>query len=56
MTDEQEKALRDFRAASATISKAIGGKAAEGNEAKYSQAYQYCVRLGVLPQIRKKYR
>jgi hypothetical protein len=56
VTDEQERALRDYRAASTNINKAVGGKAADGYEKMYSQAYQQCVRLGVFPQIRKKYR
>jgi hypothetical protein len=57
MTDEQERALRDLEAASKRVRACLGmkqgGDAAEKN---YSQAYQACVRLGVMPQIRKRYR
>jgi hypothetical protein len=57
MTDDQERALRDLEAASKKVRSCLGmkqgGDAAEKN---YSQAYQQCVKLGVLPQIRKKYR
>jgi hypothetical protein len=57
MTDEQERALRDLEAASKRVRACLGmkqgGDAAEKN---YSQAYQACVRVGVAPQIRKKYR
>lgn len=57
MTDDQERALRDLEAMSKRVKACLGmkqgGDAAEKN---YSQAYQQCVKLGVLPQIRKKYR
>jgi len=57
MTDDQERALRDLEAASKRVRACLGmkqgGDAAEKN---YSQAYQACVRVGVAPQIRKKYR
>ena len=57
MTKEQEDALRDFNLASNGIKKSLGMKqGGAGAEKKYSQAYQTCVRLGVMPQIRKKYR
>lgn len=36
--------------------KKIAGKAAVGAERKYGVAYQNCVRAGIKPQLRKKYR
>lgn len=56
MTDEQEKALRDFNSARQALQKVGAGKAAQGYENAYGEAYQRCVRLGLMPQIRKKYR
>jgi hypothetical protein len=57
MTDDQDRALRDLEAMSKKIKACLGmkqgGDAAEKN---YSQAYQQCVKFGVLPQIRKRYR
>lgn len=40
----------------AVIRKATPGKAGFGHEATYGQTYQYLVRLGVKPQLKKKYR
>jgi hypothetical protein len=56
MTEEQEKAVRDFNAARTALQRSTGGKTASGLEKAYSDAYQVCVRLGIMPQIRKKYR
>lgn len=57
MTDEQEKAERDFRAAGDKIRKQLamksGGAAAEKD---YSAAYQKLVQLGLRPQIKERYR
>lgn len=46
-TEEQERALRDLEAASNNLKRAAGGKAGEGAEALYGQAYQRCYRLGL---------
>lgn len=56
MTDEQERALRNLESAASAVKRGVGGKAAEGMEKKYGQAYQECVKLGIKPQIRKRYR
>jgi uncharacterized protein YukE len=56
MNEEQERALRNLDSASAAVKRGVGGKAAEGFEKKYGQAYQECVKLGVKPQIKKRYR
>lgn len=54
--DEKDKILRNFETASNAIRKVTGGKAGEGIEKRYGQAYQDCVKVGLKPQIRKKYR
>jgi hypothetical protein len=48
-TSEYERTLASLR-----VDKP--GKHTTGHEASYSQAYQYLVRLGAKPQIKKKYR
>jgi hypothetical protein len=57
MTEDQERALRDFEAASKRVKACLGmkqgGDAAEKN---YSQAYQAGVRLGIFQPIKRKYR
>lgn len=52
MSDEIRKALDAFDAAS----KKLAGKGGQGVENNYAKAYQLLVRLGVRPQIQKKYR
>ena len=47
LTDEQEKALRDFEAASNNLKKAAGGKVGETAEKLYGQAYARCYALGL---------
>ncbi len=54
--EEQERLIRNFETASNAIRKITGGKAGEGIEKKYGQTYQDCVKAGLKPQIRKKYR
>jgi hypothetical protein len=57
MTKEQERALQNLEIASRDVKKCLGMKqGGAGAEKKYSQAYQECVRVGALPQIRAKYR
>lgn len=56
MTEEQEKAMRGYQAAWNALQRSSGGKTASGLEKAYGEAYQVCVRLGIMPQIRKKYR
>jgi hypothetical protein len=52
----EEDLLRNLASASADIKKSIGGRAAEGVEKRYGIAYQACVRAGIKPPLRKKYR
>lgn len=53
---DTEKLLRNLDNASSAIKRQTSGKAGEGFEKKYGQAYQECVKAGIKPQIRKKYR
>jgi len=48
--------LRDLNIASNDLKKSIGGKAGEGAEKRYGVAYQACVRAGIKPPLRRKYR
>jgi hypothetical protein len=54
--DERDDLLRDLASASNDIKKSAGGKSAEGVEKRYGIAYQQCVRAGIKPPLRKKYR
>ena len=56
VNEQAEKALRKLELASSTLRKTIGGKAGDGAENTYGQAYNECVKLGVKPVLRKKYR
>ena len=47
LTEEQERALRDFEAASNNLRKASGGKVGESAEKAYGQAYTRCYQLGL---------
>jgi hypothetical protein len=54
--DEIRKAEQAFASALTEVKKALPGKPGFGIEANFGQAYQRLVRLGVRPQIRRKYR
>lgn len=56
MSEDNEKMLRNLDAASSAIRKSLGGKQGEGAEKVYGQAYRDCVRAGIKPPLRKKYR
>ena len=47
LTKEQTDALRDLDKAAEAIKKNVGGKAGEGIEARYKEAYDKCYRLGL---------
>lgn len=47
LTDEQQRALRDFESASNNLRKASGGKVGESAEKAYGEAYKRCYRLGL---------
>ena len=57
MTDDDKDALlRNLNAASQDIKKNIAGKSGEGAEKKYGQAYSACVKAGIKPLLKRKYR
>lgn len=53
---DNDDLLRNLNAASNDIKKSAGGKAGESAEKRYGIAYQACVRAGIKPPLRKKYR
>jgi hypothetical protein len=56
MSEDNERLISSFNAASSSLKKIAGGKAGEGIEKVYGQAYQQLVKAGIKPQLRKKYR
>lgn len=56
MSDNNERLISNFNSASTSLKKITGGKAGEGIEKVYGQAYQQLVKVGLKPQLRKKYR
>ena len=56
MSDDVEKLKSNLNAASSNLRRVVGGKAGDGVEKTYGQAYQALVRVGVKPQLKKKYR
>lgn len=58
MQDDRER-IESLRASLKKALKRVGevqGKSASGAEKEYGQIYQELVRLGAVPQIRKRYR
>jgi hypothetical protein len=51
-----EDLLRDLEIASKAIKSSVGGKSGEGAEKKYGQAYAACVKAGIKPPLKGKYR
>ena len=54
--ETKEKLLRNLDAASSNIKKSLSGKQGEGAEKVYGQAYDQCVKSGLKPPLRRKYR
>jgi hypothetical protein len=54
--DEKDTLLRDLNIASQDVKKNIAGKSGEGAEKKYGQAYAACVKAGLKPALKRKYR
>ena len=54
--EQAEKLLRDLSAASNDMKRGTGGKAGDGPEKRYGIAYQACVRAGLKPALKRKYR
>jgi hypothetical protein len=56
MSEDNDRLLQNLHLASSTLRKVVSGKAGEGAEKTYGQAYMQCVRAGLKPQLKKKYR
>lgn len=56
MSEDVDRLMSSFNAASTAIKKQMGGKTGDGAEKVYGQAYQALVKAGAKPQLRKKYR
>jgi hypothetical protein len=54
--EDHEALLRDLNIASQDVKKNIAGKSGEGAEKKYGQAYAACVKAGIKPPLKRKYR
>lgn len=54
--DEKESLLRDLNIAAQDVKRATPGKSGEGAEKKYGQAYAACVKAGIKPVLKRKYR
>jgi len=54
--ESNERLISNFNAASNNVRRIVGGKGGEGTEKAYGQAYQALVKVGLKPQLRKKYR
>ena len=53
---DKERLLRNLDSASTALKRQTGGKAGEGSEKVYGQAYRECVKVGIKPPLRSKYR
>ena len=53
---DKERLLRSLESASSALKRQTGGKAGEGSEKVYGQAYRECVKFGLKPPLRSKYR
>jgi hypothetical protein len=54
--DEKDTLLRNLNSAAQDVKKATPGKSGEGAEKKYGQAYSACVKAGIKPLLKRKYR
>lgn len=55
-SEDKEFLLRELNIASQDVKKSTGGKAGEGSEKRYGQAYSACVKAGLKPSLKRKYR
>ena len=56
MSDDKDRLESNMNSAATALKRIAGGKAGEGTEKVYGQAYQALVKAGLRPQLRKKYR
>jgi hypothetical protein len=53
---DKEKLLRELELSAVSVKKSLSGKPGESAEKAYGQAYWQCVKVGIKPPLRKKYR
>ena len=51
-----DELLRELEVASKSVKQSNGGKSGEGSEKRYGQAYYACVKAGLKPPMKRKYR
>ena len=56
MSEENDRLVSNMNSASSNLKKVVTGKAGDGVEKIYGQAYQALVKAGLKPALRKKYR
>jgi len=56
MSETNEKLLRELEVAAVAVRRGTGGKAGEGAEKKYGEAYRKCVQAGIKPRLKSSYR
>lgn len=56
MSEDRDRLESNLNALSTQLKRQVSGKAGEGVEKQYGQAYQQLVKNGFRPQIRRKYR
>ena len=56
MNDTNEKLLKELESAAVAVRRGTGGKAGDGAEKKYGEAYRRCVQVGMKPRLKSKYR
>ena len=54
--EDRDSLLRELNIASQDVKKSVSGKSGEGSEKKYGQAYAACVKAGIKPALKRKYR
>ena len=56
MSEENDRLFSNLNSASSNLKKVVSGKAGEGSEKIYGQAYQALVKAGLKPPLKRKYR
>ena len=55
MSEDKDRLLRDLESAAVAMRRGVGGKAGDGPEKVYGQAYRKCVQAGIKPKLKSKY-
>ena len=56
MSDTNERLLKELEISAVAVRRGTGGKAGDGAEKKYGEAYRRCVQAGIKPRLKGKYR